>query len=544
MPNIIGIPTTRLSNMLVHERVLEQVQYNQMEYFRLEQQLSTGRAFEVPGEKPVTALRVMSLQGLLERKEQIRTNLATNQSFLTATDVAFSRVSNLVAETRATALGVVDDIASEHERKAALLEITEAVRHLVSTGNRQFRDRFLFAGSATAVAPFEQGPGSAVLYLGNEEQLQSYSDLDSLFATNVLGSEAFGAISEPVRGSVDLNPVLTFDTRLADLRGGQGVTRGSIAVSDGTATSIVDLTSAETIGDVAALIQAQPPQSTTLDVEVTATGLKIRLASGAGNLSIREVNDGTTAFELGILAEAGVGNNWIQSDDLDPILRPTTRLDGLLGTRATAVVRSPGRDNDFIVEAATNGTALDGVEIRFVDDTGAGGEWAEYLAGAVPPRIDVHVNAGQTITRDVVRAINDAHALDPAAFPFTARVDPLDDRAGGEGRLLATATGQTEGGSGIDLDRNSGLQIVQGDETYTIDLASAETVEDLLNLLNGAGAGLLAEINELGTGIDVRSRLSGVDFAIGENGGTTATQLGLRTFTTATRLDSLDFGRG
>jgi flagellar hook-associated protein 3 FlgL len=55
---------------------------------------------------------------------------------------------------------------------------------------------------------------------------------------------------------------------------------------------------------------------------------------------------------------------------------------------------------------------------------------------------------------------------------------------------------------------------------------------------------VLAEINESGTGIDVRSRLSGADFAIGENGGATATQLGLRTFTTETRLDDLNYGRG
>ena len=55
---------------------------------------------------------------------------------------------------------------------------------------------------------------------------------------------------------------------------------------------------------------------------------------------------------------------------------------------------------------------------------------------------------------------------------------------------------------------------------------------------------MLAEINATATGINVRSRLSGVDFAIGENGGTTATQLGLRTFTAETRLADLNHGRG
>jgi len=42
----------------------------------------------------------------------------------------------------------------------------------------------------------------------------------------------------------------------------------------------------------------------------------------------------------------------------------------------------------------------------------------------------------------------------------------------------------------------------------------------------------------------VRSRISGADFMIGENGGTTATQLGLRTYTADTQLAELNRGLG
>ena len=55
---------------------------------------------------------------------------------------------------------------------------------------------------------------------------------------------------------------------------------------------------------------------------------------------------------------------------------------------------------------------------------------------------------------------------------------------------------------------------------------------------------VLAEINETQNGINVRSRLSGSDFSIGENGGTTATDLGLRTLTRDTLLSQLNYRRG
>ncbi len=94
------------------------------------------------------------------------------------------------------------------------------------------------------------------------------------------------------------------------------------------------------------------------------------------------------------------------------------------------------------------------------------------------------------------------------------------------------------------LDLASGLQISNAGTTYTIDTSAAQTVEDLLNLINHSGAGALAEIAPTGDRLVVRSRLSGADFSIGENGGTTATQLGIRSLTTNTSLADLNRGLG
>jgi len=105
---------------------------------------------------------------------------------------------------------------------------------------------------------------------------------------------------------------------------------------------------------------------------------------------------------------------------------------------------------------------------------------------------------------------------------------------------VATTTAH---GSGAALDKNSGLQIVNDGRTHVIDFVDVETVEDLLNTMNISDAGLLAEINEDATGINIRTRVSGADFMIGENGGITAKQLGVRTFTGETLLEDLNFSR-
>lgn len=94
-------------------------------------------------------------------------------------------------------------------------------------------------------------------------------------------------------------------------------------------------------------------------------------------------------------------------------------------------------------------------------------------------------------------------------------------------------------GAGIDT---SGIVITNGGVTRTLSFAGATTVQDILNQINGSGTGVRATIVD--NAICIVNRLSGSDLRIVENGGATATQLGLRTFHAGAQLDTLNGGRG
>ena len=552
--SIIGIPTSRVSGVYIRERMLTQVQYDQLRMLATQTQLSTGHRFEAPSEDPIAAQRIVSLRSMLARNVQAQSNVNTNQSYLNATDSALSSISDLLTEARATALGALGSNATDSQRNAAAQQIGQALAQIVNTANQQFQGRYLFAGSSTQIQPFRATGDGFVEYNGNEARISSYGDVNLLFDTNVTGAEAFGAISQKVQGA-DLRPALTYDTRLADLHDGAGVTSGSIAISDGHSTSVVDLSNAETIGDVAAMVRAHPPKNRALQVEVTGTGLVIKLEPAFGfdpaqdNLSVDEVGGGVTAYELGIWRKNGVGTAPLVGDALDPALTATTSLSNILGTRAMGFVHVGGANNDFILEANTNGAAttdgvwLNGVTVQFVGDAPAPGQetvdWDPGNAGT-PGTITVHFKPGYSTGEKVVQAINQKLGL-----PFTARLDPTDSLGGGTGTMdLLPVPVVTAGGAGGNFDQTGGLQIASRNNTYAIDLTSATTVEDLLNAINGAGAGMLAQINTGKTGLDVRSRTSGTNFMIGENGGSTASQLGVRSLTGQTALSDLNFGRG
>ena len=669
MAGIYPIPSSRSSEFLTQTRAISQLFGDQIDIQRLQAQIATGIRLTAPSDDAPAAVRGIAIQRLLELKDQHRVNLQTSQSYLDATDLSVSSVADLLLGIRSTVQGSIGTTASDADRQAAIVDIQGAIQQLLSVANQRFRDRFLFAGSRGATTPFVNA-NNVVRYDGNEGSLESFTDTDLLTATNVPGSHIFGALSAQVLGSADLTPITARDTRLADLHGGEGIFKGRIAVSDGTNTSIVDLSLAETLGDVADLIQASPPQGRTLNVRVTSEGLFIDIDdTPSTNLTIREVSGGTTAADLGILQTFSAGNGPIIGTDLDPRLIPTTSLVNILGVRASASLNSAGQNNGILFEASTLGPANNGVAIQYVDDSKlqaapgltAGNETVTYsqvpvaaraavpfsgfnnnllltantpgtdfnnveirvvdagaignnalvtydsvskileigidttgmtevqrvitkinaegtftaaydasnpadggyLATATIPASDagvlttnttnsggnagtifVNIQTGGTTANDVIAALQ-ANAQVAAQFEVTLDDSDTSSPAfAGVGFVDVETIATTAGGAGEALDQTSGLRIVTGGQTYLIDLSSAETMEDVLNAINNSGAGVLAQISDSGTGINVRARLSGTDFSIGENGGTTATQLGIRSIGLTTPLAELNHGRG
>jgi flagellar hook-associated protein 3 FlgL len=94
MAGVIPLPTSRVSGLLIRQRLQSHLQADQLEIFRLQNQISTGRRITLPSEDAPAAQRAITLQRLIERKTQLRSNVSTGQSFLAATDVALDAVAS------------------------------------------------------------------------------------------------------------------------------------------------------------------------------------------------------------------------------------------------------------------------------------------------------------------------------------------------------------------------------------------------------------------------------------------------------------------
>ncbi|MFH1416786.1 MAG: hypothetical protein ABII12_00655 [Planctomycetota bacterium] len=90
----------------------------------------------------------------------------------------------------------------------------------------------------------------------------------------------------------------------------------------------------------------------------------------------------------------------------------------------------------------------------------------------------------------------------------------------------------------------NGVVITSGQLSATVTFTGATTVQDILNRLNASGVGVRATINADGDAIEIENLVAGTPLVIGENGGSDAETLGIKTLDSSVSLSRLNGYRG
>ncbi len=424
---LLPISTTRVSEPLKNQRLLFQLNNDQLAIQNQYDQLSSGKRVTRVSDDPAAAGRAIILQRGISRVEQLSRNASVTESFYTATDNALGNLDDALIEARGATVQGAQNVLSDDERSAIAITIRRSLEAAVAAGNSIFRDHQLVGGVLQNQEALRYDQAD-IVFSGNNAVARTNVGGGDLIPVGVSGNEALGLAEKFFEGG-SLNAGLDRNSRLIDLRNGQGVRAGLIRVSDSGNFVDVDLRSASTLGDIVDVLGAVSLNGRSLAVTIQPDGITVDFADGApGTLAIEDAAGESLAADLSI--------------------------------------RNP-------------------------------------LGLVAPPLV--------------------ANGLSP---------------------LVTEATLLTKLNGGAGLDVSAGLQISVDAKTYTVDLSAAKTVGDVLIAINRSGADVRAELNGKTGGIAVRALRSGVNYSIGENGGTAATALGIRTATGSTKLSDLDHGRG
>lgn len=443
--------------------------------------------------------------------------------------------SNTSIQVRASASGngiVLQDLNTSANATGAF-EVRELAGGFAAT------DLGIF-GIASAATP-DQIVGGDVFFLTDSTQLTRLNDGngvriapggDDFTITSADGSASFG---------VSLKGNLTDNTRLEVLNNGNGVRLGEIQITNRAgAIGVVDLTGAQTVGEVRALIDGAV-DATGNSLEITATSVA---TSGVGSLIITDASAPPLADD-------------IASDDP---AAPHLIIEDLTGFAS--------RDLGIAVDTTDTSFVGGGIHrITTIGDVIRAINFAEGNFDGFGSTITASLTANGLQLSDptlgapndtIVTAVGTSKAAADLGIEGTFQ-DQLQSRhllAGVNTVLLSSLNG----GSGVQLGTvnfTSGAGV-----TTSIDFTGAETIQDVIDRINAttSTSQVRATINGPGHGLSIEDVSGGAgQLQIQDTAGTTAADLGfagagagridgantqLRYIAENTKLSKLNGGRG
>lgn len=493
MPEAVSVNLPRISQNLRAFSLLNTLRGSQTRLFALQNQLATGLKFQRPSDNVTAAAATSRLDRRVDTLAVVGRNLNAANAVLGSGEDAMQAAVTLLREAHGLALEGVGDTLGADERGSLATVVESITDQLIAVANRKHLDSFLFSGRAARGNPFTR-TDAGVRFSGDNGRLQTIVDSDlSSDSFTISGQEFFNAVSDSVRGDVDLNPALTPDTRLVDLRGAtnSGVTPGRVRISDGTSETLVDLSGADTLGDVIDLLNGQLPDS--LVAGLSGSAILISGTRAGVSITVEDDAGGATAVELGIIQPLPGGV--VIGRDLNPRLTARSTLVSLMSGAG--------------VDLSAGLTVTNGLQQAQID------------------------LAGLTTIEEVLNRINQSDvgvraeiAPDGDRLLLRNELSGTELRVAERGGTAAAALGirTLQGGTLLSsLNNGAGVSTVAGNDfrittasgaTIDIDLdalpPATATIQGVLDLLNSAGGGLIsATLSGSSGGIVIRDNTSG-----------------------------------
>ncbi|HVS10756.1 MAG TPA: flagellar hook-associated protein FlgL [Planctomycetota bacterium] len=163
---------------------------------RAQEQVGSGKRINRPSDDPVGASQVLSLRRQISGDERYRSAVQSGRTSLDASSGALQDAAGLVSEARALLLQGMNGTQSAEDRRVIAGEIRLIRGQLLDIANSRLGDRYLFAGTATGVAPFassKAGGRLSVVYTGNGDSQELLVGLGVSVPVNLPGKAIFAA---------------------------------------------------------------------------------------------------------------------------------------------------------------------------------------------------------------------------------------------------------------------------------------------------------------------------------------------------------------
>jgi flagellar hook-associated protein 3 FlgL len=205
----------RITNNMVSDRVISDLQARYAAMADTQLQISTGRRVNQPSDDPTAAaqerLRLSELSGI----QGSQSSVASAQTALNASESSMEGIRSVLSRANELALAGANGSLSQADRVTIANEIDQLIKSAKDSMNTKVGDSYIFAGTKSDTAPYADGTGDA--YQGDGGALLRDGGAGVLLQTNPSFVPVGGGPSVPLTADAILgNGSAAGDGRVLD----------------------------------------------------------------------------------------------------------------------------------------------------------------------------------------------------------------------------------------------------------------------------------------------------------------------------------------
>ncbi len=193
----------RITQSLLSDRTLFNLQNNINRVARLQDQLATGRRVNRPSDDPIDFPLSLSHRTTINLGQSHLRNINNARSNLDLSEASLNSLTEVLQNVRQLAVQGANETNDAEARLAISDQIKELFGEVVNLANSNFNGRYIFGGSSTTNQPFVDKDG-VVLYKGDDFQQQVSISFGATITSNIHGLETFMHTPNKITASLEI----------------------------------------------------------------------------------------------------------------------------------------------------------------------------------------------------------------------------------------------------------------------------------------------------------------------------------------------------
>lgn len=211
----------RIADKMQYNQVNQNLAKNRTEMSDLQNEAATQKRINKPSDDPLGAARVLGQRTEIRGNQQYIKNINNAKSFLEFTDQSLGELTDILVRAKELAISQSNDASGNVQtRQVTASEIEQIYNQAVQLGNRKLGERFIFGGSKTQAAPFNQNGE----YSGNDADMKIGIHKDAFISMNIPGDKVFlgrglsgdGIVRAPYETPKNVSELQTFKQEEAE----------------------------------------------------------------------------------------------------------------------------------------------------------------------------------------------------------------------------------------------------------------------------------------------------------------------------------------